>query len=266
MEMFNSCLCDIASVVPAHSKIQRGRTSAAALSSPSRACSNSSRDSALDYAGDLLTHGYRGEMIAIEVGPWYEWAGVVVAALAFSATIVLLLQQQRQLKFQSKQIAIQREDATVRAVAETRAQAEKFWAWFAPVNTSTGSGTPICFHNGSDLFIYEAVAVLRDWRTGANAPDPTDPIEPAMGIESVAIAVAVPPGETIRMMAADAFGAMGFRAGIEVGFTDAAGRHWRRSIGGPLQELSDSAIITYGFCYPISDTESAGRRRRTLRC
>lgn len=219
---------------------------------------------ALEYAGDLLTHGYRGEMIANAVGPKSEWVGVFVSALAFGATIILLRQQQRQLKIQSKEITIQQEDARVRVVAETRAQAEKFWAWFAPGNTSTGSGTPICFHNGSDLFIYEAVAVLRDWRTGARAPDPTDPIEPAMGIEYVAIAIAVPPGETIRMMGAEAFGAMGFREGIEVGFTDAAGRHWRRSIGGPLQELSDSAIITYGFYYPIGDTASAVRRRWTL--
>ena len=63
---------------------------------------------------------------------------------------------------------------------------------------------------------------------------------------------------------AEGFGAMGFREGIEVGFTDAAGRHWRRSIGGPLQELPDSAIITYGFCYPIGDTAPAVKRRWTL--
>lgn len=197
-------------------------------------------------------------MIVSEVGPWYEWAGVLVAALAFIATIVLLFLQQRQLKSL-------REDATRRAVAETRAQAEKFWAWFAPGNLSTGSGTPICFHNGSELFIYEAVAVLRDWRTGANAPDPTAPIDLPMGPEFVAIAVAVPPGETILMMEAEEFGAMGFRPGIEVGFTDAAGHHWRRSIGGPLQELADSAIITYDLSYPIGDSARVVRRRTILR-
>lgn len=249
MAMFNSYPCDIVSVVPAHSKIQRRPTSAAALSLPRRACSNLPRNSALEHAGDRLTHGYRGEMIVSEVGPWYEWAGVAVAFSAFSATIILLI-------VQSKQLAILEKDAKDRADAETRVQAEKFRAWLAPANTPTGlSGTPICFHNGSDQYIYDAVAVLRDWRTGANAPDPTDPIQPPLSLEW-ASAVAVPPGETIRMMEAVGFGAMGFRPGIEVGFTDAAGRHWRRPIGGPLQELPGSAVITYGFDYPMSDSPS----------
>jgi hypothetical protein len=204
-------------------------------------------------------------MIGFVLGPWFEWVGVLVAALAFGATLFLLRQQQRQLGNQARQIAIQQEDARGRTVAETRAQAEKFWAWFAPDHTSIGSGTPICFHNGSDLFIYEAIAVLRDWRTGARAPDPNEPIEPALGFDWVAIAIAVPPGETFRVMAQEGFGAMGFRAGIEVSFTDAAGRHWRRSIGGPLQELSDSAVIVYGFDYPIYDSPSAIRWRRFFR-
>ena len=207
-------------------------------------------------------------MLANDVGPWSEWVGALVAALAFAATIVLLRQQQRtlstqaealdlqrrQIGIQSEQIADQRAAAVAREVAETRAQAEKFWAWFDPSESPTGSGTPIRFHNGSDLFIYEAVAVLRDWRTGAHPPDASTPIEPAMGIESVAIALAVPPGDIVRVMAEDSFGARGFRAGIEVGFTDAAGRHWRRTIGGPLQQLDESAIVAYGFCYPIGDT------------
>jgi hypothetical protein len=203
---------------------------------------------------------WQGDRVfGMEMGPWSEWAGAGVAALAFAATLVLLRQQQRTVRDQAAALDLQRAQVRAQDDAQLRAQAEKFWAWLGDRpgtktrNTGVG-GASIQFHNGSDLFIYEAVAVLRDWRTGAEPVDPAAPIDPPYGQDYVAMALAVPPGDSYEMMAGPIDGAMGFRAGIEVSFTDAAGRRWRRAIGGPLQQLPEGAVTTYGFHYPILGT------------
>jgi hypothetical protein len=187
-----------------------------------------------------------------------EAVGAATAGLASALALVFvaytLRAQHGELHAQQEELELHRRDAAEHEAGAKRAQAEQFWAWFAP-RALAKRGDVIQFHNGSGLFVYEAIAILRDWRTMPSVSYPTPPVEPPpLGYQSIAIALVVPPGDTFHIMVGKDSPGMGFRDGIEVSFTDAAGRHWRRPIGGPLQELNEGAVFTYGFDYPISSS------------
>jgi len=45
---------------------------------------------------------------------------------------------------------------------------------------------------------------------------------------------------------------MGLRFGVEVGFTDSAGRHWIRRSSGALEQIKQAPENQYGISQPIN--------------
>lgn len=202
-----------------------------------------------------------------------DWVVAVGTLAALTGTLYLLVLQRRQLREQGEALGLQGralqleiERLHAERTAVERAQADRVWAWFGWPPGAEHVADPdaecVQFHNGSDLFVYEAVAVVVDWRYGPRVDTVGRFVTPGTNVHEpptlVSVALAVPPGDTYRMIVTGG-GAMGLRAGIEVAFTDAAGRHWARRIGGALEQLDQPAAEHYGLGRPLHDAPWAQR-------
>lgn len=116
--------------------------------------------------------------------------------------------------------------------------------------------------NGSEMPVYNVVAWVvetagsaprsgEEWvrriRPGAQR---TDGNEVGPEPSTPALLPLLSPGVTELELPAWASSTAGGRPGIELGFTDASGRHWIRRAGGRLERLEAPAWRHYGFASP----------------
>lgn len=144
-------------------------------------------------------------------------------------------------------------EAVSRRRERVRGQAESIAAWFAG---SGGEGTDeLAIANSSMLPIYEVVTSLvfvqgaapgtiEDWRTLAVQNDNIQPLSYGAAF------TAIGPGNWRVVIPSD-WGTMMARPSCEIGFTDAAGRHWVRRGTGRLVRIRRSAVDHYGIARPV---------------
>lgn len=109
--------------------------------------------------------------------------------------------------------------------------------------------------NSSAEAVYEVVAYLV-WVQGAaprTAEETQQFYSQSGGIQRMrAIVQVLPPGNFWFNLAGPPSSPMQGRLGLEVAFTDGAGRHWvRRARSGNLEELDANPIRQFGIGYPV---------------
>jgi hypothetical protein len=174
--------------------------------------------------------------------PWEVlgiWAG---AASTFGAVVVALWLSRREERRQASE--------------RERAQGERITAWLtyeanaaltAVTEEITDLGAlltvTVVVRNASEQLAYRLIATLVSFRTDEDAPRDEE-------VESRAFFGEVPPG-TVRAEIPYEGGAMGFRAGVEIAFQDAAGRSWRRKAQGQLLPIRQDPASYYGLEEPL---------------
>jgi hypothetical protein len=113
-----------------------------------------------------------------------------------------------------------------RARDRRRAQAEALSAWIA----AEGETAVICLQNSSNDPVYAVVVNLATFQ-GAG------PAEGQLVLGNSAFLSVVPPGRSFTTFDGS-YGAMGFRATVEMVFTDRRGTTWLRTGRGRLTELA----------------------------
>lgn len=157
---------------------------------------------------------------------------IAVTSLVFSmvlaATTVYFASATRSLeRMTAESLADQRQD-------RLRAQADMVSAWTAHVEVAQGNEEPTCvatiqLRNASAAPIYRCSAVAR--------PHWGD-FEPANATEvGGAYWAVLPPGDLTIELDVDPLPELLTAPPVELMFTDAAGRHWRRRVDGVLEPL-----------------------------
>lgn len=122
--------------------------------------------------------------------------------------------------------------------ADERAQAELVSGW---IDADPGRVATFVLSNASQTPVYEVVAVVVATRSGPATAE-TAIVE---GADTV-VQDALPPGRVTQPVRS--YPGSGPHASwtVEVGFTDAGGRHWMRRQDGSLERLSMSAWFVLG--------------------
>ncbi len=143
-------------------------------------------------------------------------------------------------------------EAISRRHERLRGQAQSVAAWYGG---GDGDGDRLSVANSSSLPIYEVLVSLvfvqgagpttiEEWVKFAESDSQGRPLEFGSAF------TAIGPGEwSVRIPPSP--GAMAVRPSCEIGFTDAAGRHWIRRGNGELQTIGRNAIDYYGLARPV---------------
>jgi hypothetical protein len=98
--------------------------------------------------------------------------------------------------------------------------------------------------NRSDAPVYRVVVTLA-FLTGTPPKTGEEWVQNAGGLPFARALGSLPPGQW-RLDVDSGWGASGARPGVEVAFTDKAGRHWIRRADGRLEAIKDEAMTHYG--------------------
>lgn len=101
--------------------------------------------------------------------------------------------------------------------------------------------------NASDEPVYRLVA----WLVLVQGAGPRTGEEAVQSDMRPAALSILPPGRYVIALPGG-WGGMSARAGIEIAFTDAAGRHWIRRALGQLQAVPADAVAHYGLEQPVN--------------
>jgi hypothetical protein len=138
-------------------------------------------------------------------------------------------------------------ERTARAKDKRVEQARRISGWL----TSYGLDEPTAgqLANNSDEPVYRLVVWLVRWQGGGGPATGEEQVRlEATNLTPVTIAN-LPPGRyTIHLP--PFVGGMMARPGIEIGFTDAAGRHWIRRVDGRLESITKEPADHYGIGLP----------------
>ena len=174
--------------------------------------------------------------MVVQLGSLAEWAAAVgtIAAVATALRQVAKERQQRE------------HDSSLASVREHKLQASRISAWVLSGPPMTGSRPAIAFLNGSEEPVYNVVptVVFVQGAGGARTGEEWAKFGQDMSIPRTSV-VLLPPGRW--WVSVPSWGmAMGFRAAVEVAFTDRIGNHWVRRADGTLEELPTSPLEYYG--------------------
>lgn len=100
----------------------------------------------------------------------------------------------------------------------------------------------VILNNNSDSPIYNLVVSIVDARN-TDAKGEENPEEFRRAID------ASPPGQ-VFCFAPEGYSGMGFRAGVELAFSDANGNHWVRRSNGKLESLTENPFNHYKISQP----------------
>lgn len=165
--------------------------------------------------------------MSISSGDTATWVGSIAVALTLMVT--------------SLSVAA---DAWSRRRERRRGQAQTIAAWYAAENQ-------LMVANSSTLPIYEVVVsmvfvqgaaprTIEEWVANSEGAPP----------QFGAMFTALGPGKW-SVPISGGWGAMMVRPSCEIGFTDAAGRHWIRRGTGELVAINKAPIDYYGFWRPV---------------
>jgi hypothetical protein len=133
------------------------------------------------------------------------------------------------------------------------AQARRISGWIDgtlpdPSDAAAPLASPATLLNASDEPVYRVIA----WLVLVQGAGPQTGEEmQQMAPFSPAMLAILPPGRYVVRLPGD-WGGMFRRPGVEVAFTDAAGRHWIRRATGRLEEIPNDPVEHYGVDRPVS--------------
>ncbi len=180
-----------------------------------------------------------GSVVAVLIGNGLSiadaWVGV--GSMATAAAVIIALAA----------LVFDRRD---RRASEKRQQAIRVTAWLASEgDLMLGTPASAVLSNASDLPVYRVVAWMVLYQ-GAGAQKGEDAAADRSDRERPALIGVLPPGQ-YRAQLAPFDPGMFRRPAVEVGFTDAAGRHWIRRHTGRLAEIGTPAPEHYGLGEPL---------------
>lgn len=133
-----------------------------------------------------------------------------------------------------------------------RAQAEAVSGWYGGTEVRTSATPPtsapptkMFLLNRSDAPVYRVVVTLA-FLSGTPPKTGEEWVQQTKQMPFARAFGALPPGRW-RVDVDSGWGASGARPGVEVAFTDAAGRHWIRRADGRLDRVPDEAMTHYGI-------------------
>jgi hypothetical protein len=186
-------------------------------------------------------------LVEIHYAAWVEGTGALatVGALWFTGLTVRLQRGDRRRELEESQ----------------RHQADQVAAWIdEPASTAMlaptpqPGPTPIALANTSSQPVYDAIVRLV-FKTGGWPREDAEFWERARSLLSV-----IPPGEWSADVTRWKPGG-GRHPGVEIAFTDRAGRHWLRTSEGKLTRLAVPPLEHYGLTVPGSGTWRIPARR-----
>lgn len=206
----------------------------------------------------------------IQWGDVATWVGAGAAVVAAIGTIATLVWAVRSSLAEAKRAREQSDDQHNERV---RAQAQKIYAWSELRGEDTldvenrtlhVAADRVLYGNASTEPVYNAVLHLV-WVQGA-APATGEELErwarSTPGVESLELRArrvfqVLPPGRFVT----DLRGGLGLtvpngRTGVEIGFTDHAGRHWIRRANGALEPIAQPPIDYYEIPRPLNYSSS----------
>ena len=176
--------------------------------------------------------------------------GAVVAAAGTLLLIFVAFQQirnERSARLKAEQSAL---------ASQRTAQAQRISGWIGGDLRSFGEepeldrgllATPATLHNGSSEPVYQVLVwLIIFYGSGPRTGEEQEP-KP----ENPATLATLPPGTYLVPLPSDWVG-MYRHPGVEVAFTDAAGRHWVRRATGVLQEIPEDPVHHYGIPEPVA--------------
>ena len=144
--------------------------------------------------------------------------------------------------------------------ADTRdTQSGRVAAWIA--DWALAKPTAVIVRNGSDLPVYQSIAWLV-LATGAGPQTGEDlmaefkravaneDLDLWMEMHRPAMIAVIAPGEQAAELPPWPGGGMSTSPGVEIAFSDAAGRHWIRRVDGRLEGIPKEPWQHYGFGTP----------------
>lgn len=148
-----------------------------------------------------------------------------------------------------------RKDERSAIATEQVTQARKISGWIGGTRPTawglTTSGvppTPATLLNASDEPVYQVVAwLVLIQGAGPQTGEQMREVAP----DSAAALATLPPGRFVVSLPGD-WGGMMARPGVEIAFTDAAGRHWIRRANGLLDQILDDPVEHYAMSRPVN--------------
>ncbi len=201
-----------------------------------------------------------------DVATWVGSVGGVVGAIGTIAALVwavkTALDEAKKSRLVAEASAVEKSKADQEAL---RQQAQRIYAWHGspPVrDTRTfaeANATGIYLGNSSDEPVYEVVAYLvwvqgAAYRTGEDAEAfGNRMVEHGFSTYDIrAVVQNLPPGRFVVEVKGPDDSPMQGQLGVEVAFTDRAGRHWIRRASGELDETDEAAIDHYDIYRPLN--------------
>ncbi len=205
----------------------------------------------------------------MESGDWATWVGSiggVVGAVGTIAALVWAVRSSLEEARKSRALAAEaEEDRRTEERERTRSQAQQIYGWIGEPPPSTArtfaeaNNVGIYLGNSSDEPAYNVVVYLvwvqgAAYRTGEDAESYADGIaNGGFSIYSIRTVVqSLPPGRFVIEMKGPDNSPMQGELGVEVAFTDRAGRHWVRRATGELDQLQENPIGHYGIHRPLT--------------
>jgi hypothetical protein len=143
-------------------------------------------------------------------------------------------------------------DERAQRARDERAQAEAISGWYGGTELRTSATPPtnapptkMFLLNRSDAPVYRVVATLA-FLSGTPPKTGEEWVQHTKQMPFARAFGALPPGRW-RVDVDSGWGASGARPGVEVAFTDKAGRHWIRRADGRLDSIRDDAMTHYGI-------------------
>ena len=159
-----------------------------------------------------------------------SWAAAVQAfgtVMAFASASAAFIWQRSQAEQREAEVFHDARSAQARLVS----------AWLETIDDGSDAGRlQVTIRNGSEMAINRVVANIIDGRGDFDESSASTPLGPATPDYQV-LFEQVPPSLVAVGSVASWGGAMGWRPAIEIGFTDAANRHWIKVSHGPLTEI-----------------------------
>jgi len=183
----------------------------------------------LVFFGCIVLSAYQSPLVRLD---HYASLATVLGSLATAMTLIWLVIERDQLQKEKRE-------------AEKRKQAAGVSTWLS--SRMFGAKVHykrqvIILNNNSDSPIYSLVVSIVDARN-TDAKGEETPEEFRRVID------ASPPGQ-VFCSAPEGYSGMGFRAGVELAFSDANGNHWVRRGNGKLEGLAEDPFTHYNISLP----------------
>lgn len=201
-----------------------------------------------------------------DLATWVGSIGGTIGAIGTIAALIWAVKSALDDSRQSRKLASDAEAANRTAEQEaTKRQAQRVYGWHVPpaAPPSDSSALASLMTVGADKFslhlgnsseepVYEVVAYLV-WVQGAahRTGEEAEQYDGQSIYDNRAVLQTLPPGRFVVKLNGPSDQPMQGQLGVELAFTDHAGRHWIRRATGALHKINDAPLSHYGVHRPL---------------